>query len=151
MIASFFQSSKKSQIKFVSSQKTSEQILPASREANAESMLKDGDSAIYVEDQSPGLSKIHIGYVVLAKPGFITIHDNDQGMPGKILGVSKILNGRVDDSSVDLAVALEADRVYYAELISDDGDGVFDALKDHPVNEQNKSVVLMSFQTSTGR
>ena len=145
IIASLLQPATKSQEIPAPSQTAADQMLPVSREANADGMLKNGDNAIYLTDQVSGQSKINIGYAVFAKPGFITVREDDQGMPGKIVGISTILNGRVESPSVELTTSLQADRVYYAELVSDDGNGTFEESKDHLVNDKDKSVVLMSF------
>lgn len=152
VIASFLQSSNKSQIITPLSEKASNQVLPASREANADSMLKNGENTIYVTDQPSGQSTLTIAYAVFAKPGFITIRDNDHGMPGKIIGTSPLLqSGRSEKMNIDLTTVSQPDHVYYAELVQDDGDNVFVEEKDHLVSDQNKSIVLMSFQTSTAR
>lgn len=149
IIASLLQPSTKSRQISPPSNIATDQSLPSSREANADSMLKNGDNAIYLTDQSSGQSKIIVGYAVFAKPGFITIREDDKGMPGKIVGVSTLLDGRVDSPSVDLTTVLLADRVYYAELVFDDGGGTFEETNDLPVNDKDKSVVLMSFLAKT--
>lgn len=112
-------------------------------------MLKNGDNSIYVTDQFSGASKMSIGYAVFSKPGFITIRDDDHGMPGKIIGTSALLSGRVDHPEIELSTKLTPDAVYYAELNGDDGDGLFDESKDMPVGNKEKSVVLMSFLAKT--
>ncbi|MCX6714663.1 MAG: hypothetical protein NTX72_02525 [Candidatus Uhrbacteria bacterium] len=149
IIASFLQPSFKSRQIPPPSNTASDQILPPSREANADGMLKNGDNAVYLKDQSSGQSKIVVGYAVFAKPGFITIREDNKGLPGKIVGVSSLLHGRVDSPSVDLTTVLLADHVYYAELVSDDGNGTFEETNDLPVNDKDKSVVLMSFLAKT--
>lgn len=149
IIASLLQPSTKSREIPPPSNTATDQSLPLSREANADGMLKNGDNAIYILDQSSGQSKIVVGYAVFSKPGFITIRENDNGMPGKIVGASSVLNGRVDSQTVDLTTVLQADHVYYAELVSDDGNGIFEESKDLPVNDKDKSVVLMSFLAKT--
>lgn len=149
IVAALLQPAAKSQVKSPPSKTAIDQALPASREANATSMLKDGDNAIFVTDQSSSSSKIQIGYVILGKPGFITVRDDDHGMPGKIIGVSQILSGHVDAPSVDVSTKLEEDHVYYAELVTDDGNGTFEEAKDHPADTKDKSVVLMSFLAKT--
>ncbi len=108
-------------------------------------MLKNGENAIYVVGQSSGQSIVTIAYAVFAKPGFITIHEDDHGLPGKIIGVSDLLSGRTNAPVVNLETALQTDRVYYAELVADDGNGAFEESKDLPVNDKDKSVVIMSF------
>jgi hypothetical protein len=119
--------------------------LPASREANAEIMLETSQFAIYVENQPVETSSITIGYAIFASPGFIVIREDNGGIPGNIIGVSNIEQGRIEKKRIDLQTSLIADRVYYAELVMDDGDAVFDERKDKTVNTTGNSVVLMSF------
>lgn len=145
IVAALLEPATKSRQIPVPSQTDSSQALPPTREANAVEMLKNGDNAIYLKDQTSGQTKVAIGYAVFAKPGFITVREDDHGVPGKIVGVSDVLSGRVESPTIDVSVSLEADRVYYAELVSDDGDKIFDESKDLPVNDKDKSVVLMSF------
>lgn len=145
VIASLLQPGTKSQEIPAPSQVATEEPLPISREQNAEEMLENGDHAIYLIDQSSGESVVSVGYAVFAKPGFITIRDDKNGMPGNVIGVSDVLYGRVENEQVEISNKLQTDRVYYAELVSDDGDEVFDETKDLPVNDQEKSVVIMSF------
>lgn len=145
VIASLLQPGTKSKEIPAPSQTATDAILPLSREQNAEEMLENGDHAIYLVDQSSGESAVLVGYAVFAKPGFITIRDDENGMPGNVIGVSDVLSGRVENEQVEITNNLQADRVYYAELVSDDGDGTFDETKDLPVNDKEKSVVLMSF------
>lgn len=145
VIASLLQPVTKSQEIPAPSQTATEEPLPVSREQNAEEMLQNGDHAIYLVDQFSGESVVLVGYAVFAKPGFITIRDDNNGMPGSIIGTSRLLSGRVEGERVKTTSNLQADRVYYAELVSDDGDELFDETKDLPVNDKEKSVVLMTF------
>ena len=152
IIASFLQSANKSDVKTAPSPTVLGSNLPASREANANAMLNNGDNTIFVTDQSSGLSELSVSYAVLSEPGFVLVRDDDHGMPGKIIGTSALLqNGRVENIDISLTDSLKADRVYYAELAQDDGDQTFQEAKDLLVSDQNKSIVLMSFQTSTDR
>jgi hypothetical protein len=144
VIASLLQPATKSQ-EIPAPSQTAEESLPVSREQNAEEMLQNGDHAIYLVDQSSGESVVLVGYAVFAKPGFITVRADENGMPGNIIGVSDVLRGRVEGERVKITDKLQADHVYYAELVSDDGDGIFDETKDLSVNDKEKSVVLMSF------
>lgn len=145
VIASLLQPVTKSQEIPAPSQTATEEFLPVSREQNAEEMLQNGDHAIYLVDQFSGESVVLVGYAVFAKPGFITIRDDKNGMPGSIIGTSRLLSGRVEGERVKTTSNLQADRVYYAELVNDDGDELFDETKDLPVNDKEKSVVLMTF------
>jgi len=145
VIASLLQPTTKSQEIPTPSQTASNQALPTSREENADAMLKKGDHSIYLGDQSSGETNVLIGYAVFGKSGFITIREDNGGMPGNIIGVSELVNGRVDALTIKTKSALQADQVYYAELVNDNGDGIFEETVDLSVNDKDQSVVLMSF------
>lgn len=151
IVASLLQPSTKSKEMLAPSQTASDQALPVSREANADAMLKNGNNAIYLTDQLSGQKKIVVGYAVFEKPGFITVREDDHGIPGKIVGVSGLLDGRVEAQVVEVTSVLQPDHVYYAELVVDDGNGAFEETKDLPVHDQEKSVVLMSFLAKAER
>lgn len=122
-----------------------EAALPPSREANADLMLQNGASAVYVKDQEAGQASVNIGYAVFSEPGFIVVKKDAQGMPGEVVGVSGLLQNRVDDHRVALTASLETDQVYYAELVTDNGTGAYEEGVDRSVLDARDSVVLMSF------
>ncbi len=80
-----------------------------------------------------------IARLVLEKPGFVVIHEDDNNKPGKIIGQSSLFTaGESRDLSV--SVKLEAGKNYFAVLYLDNGDGQFKLENDPPAkNGQNET------------
>ncbi|MEK7559927.1 MAG: hypothetical protein AAB522_01340 [Patescibacteria group bacterium] len=91
-------------------------------------------NAIYAAEQAPGRSVL-VSLVRFEKPGFVVIHDDVAGSPGKILGVSGLLKkGETKNlSPITLSKIIINGETIYAMLHFDDSDGVFNAAKDKPV------------------
>jgi len=83
--------------------------------------------------------------VMLEKDGWVAIHEDNGGKPGKILGAQLFSAGKHDAGTVDLLRATTAGGVYYAMLHVDDGDHAFDALKDMPVSGADGNPVMAKF------
>ncbi len=101
-----------------------------------------GSSGIVVADQKTG-AEVKIGNVVLAKQGYVVIHADENGKPGKILGVSALLNaGETRDVTVKLRV--EPGVSYWAMLHSDNGNKKFSDA-DQPTTNERGEVVMKRF------
>lgn len=109
-----------------------------------------GRSAIYVAGQIPS-KFIWVAIVRLEKPGFVVIHEDVGGVPGKILG-SSVLLGVGETSNVDpinISRQTEDDETLFAMLHFDNGDGVFNPADDKPVLDAVAGEpVMMIFTTS---
>lgn len=112
----------------------------------APSGLVIGRSAIYVSDQAPS-EHIAVGFVVLEQPGFVVIHEEGQGAPDAILGVSSLVGaGEVSDlPPIPLSRATRDGETLFAMLHADDGDGAFDPAKDSPVRDAGGEPLMMQF------
>jgi len=106
------------------------------------------NNAIYVSDQIPGYS-VSVQVVHLEKPGFVVIHEDADGTPGKILGVSALLAaGETKNlSSITLSRAIKDNETIYAMLHFDNGDGKFDAANDKPVIDPVGNAPVMMIVT----
>ena len=83
----------------------------------------------------------------LKKAGFVTIHESVGPAPGEIIGTSSYLpEGETVDAIIPLSTAMVPGLTYVALLHVDDGDGVYDTLKDMPVKTDG-SVVRVDFKT----
>ncbi len=102
------------------------------------------DNTIYVAEQAPGSSML-VSVVRLEKPGFVVIHEDASGEPGKILGVSNLLPvGETENPpSIALSDATADGETVYAMLHSDNGDGKFDAANDKPVLDTVSGTPMM--------
>lgn len=107
-----------------------------------------GGNAIAVNDQPPGM-KVAIAMVAFARDGWVVIHEDSDGKPGRILGAQRFGAGPNQSGSVDLLRPIEGGRFYFAMLHSDDGDRQFDHTKDLPVTNPEGNAILMRFVTTT--
>ena len=100
---------------------------------NSSGLIIDS-SAIYVAEQKPGNSVI-VSMARFEKPGFVVIHEDNVGAPGKILGASSLLaSGEAKNLPPIMLSRLTRDsEEIYAMLHFDNGDGKFDAAYDKPV------------------
>ncbi len=90
-----------------------------------------GRNVIYIAEQSPSRT-VSVAVARLESTGFIAIHEDSADSPGKILGVSGLLPaGETKNlTPVVLSRATADGETLYATLYLDDGDGVFDSVKD---------------------
>ena len=102
------------------------------------------DNAVAVSDQVPG-SMAKIATVAMVKDGWVVVHEDANGKPGKILGARRLNAGSNKDVEVELLKATEESKVYYAMIHADDGDKQFDYTKDLPVADAGGGVVMMRF------
>ena len=77
----------------------------------------------------------------IVRAGFVTLNDAVGDAPGPVLGVSELLPaGEHDAVMIHPTQALEQGVQYYALMIVDDGDGVYEAGVDHPVTVDGQSL-----------
>lgn len=77
--------------------------------------------------------KVIILSLALKESGYVVIHKEEKGKPGKIIGVSKILApGLYTNNAIDLGEGVASGERLVAMLHSDDGDGVFSVETDTP-------------------
>ncbi|KKU55505.1 hypothetical protein A3H89_01405 [Candidatus Amesbacteria bacterium RIFCSPLOWO2_02_FULL_48_11] len=82
-------------------------------------------SSLYVEDQFPA-GFVMVERVRLVKPGYVAVHQVDEdGNPGRVLGVSGLVSGEKRDVRVNLIEAGKEGEELAAMLHIDDGDGQF--------------------------
>lgn len=94
-------------------------------------------NAIYVMAQLPS-DAVAVEVVRLERSGFVVIHEDVAGVPGAILGTSGLLRaGETENpASITLSRVTKDGETIFAMLHLDDGDGVFDAAKDKPAEDQ---------------
>jgi len=119
------------------------------RQENYQNMLRVGSSAIYVEPQIVGATEVVVSLAVLEQSGFVVIHADDSGKPGRIIGVSAFLVDGGERIVVPVDEVLEEGKVYYAMLHQDaDLNGVFDGESERPLTDAMNNVILMSFEAT---
>ena len=111
----------------------------------ASTLLRVGEIAIYVADQTPAETAM-ISFVDLAEVDWVVIHQNNEGKPGTIMGSSDFLSsGETRDFSINLSRASEDGEQLFAMPHKDNGDGVFNAADDVPVKSEDGNVMFMKF------
>ena len=102
-----------------------------------------------VVDQTAG-TRVLIASVAFTNDGWVVIHEDASGKPGRILGAQRFIAGNYKDVSVDLLRGTVAGESYSAMLHTDDGDHTFDDAKDVPVTNANGMPVMANFRTLSG-
>jgi hypothetical protein len=106
-------------------------------------LLPGTSNLINISDQEAG-SSVVVDLVVFEKPGFIAVHEDNNGQPGKIVGTSFLVDaGTKQDVVIRAPVA--AGKTYYAMLHLDDGDKKFDATKDAAAKDSLGNQIMMKF------
>ena len=78
---------------------------------------------------------------------YVVIYEDDNGVPGKVLGQSEILIEPSTMVSIDLNRASEPDEILHAMLHFDDGNGVFEfPNSDGPLLDDNNDQITTSFK-----
>ena len=107
-------------------------------------VILTGGNAIAVNDQPPGMN-VAAALVTLAQDGWVVIHEDADGQPGRILGAQLFNAGQSQSGTVELLRGTEEGRVYYAMLHSDDGDRQFDHTKDLTIRDPQGNIIHMRF------
>jgi len=101
---------------------------------------------VSVKDQNSGVT-VALEQVQLEKLGWVVIHDEDNGAPGRILGAQLFDAGSWTDGTVDLLRGTLSGKMYYAMLHSDNGDHAFDPKSDTPILGEDGKSVMAKFST----
>lgn len=119
------------------------------REPTPKAMLAE-KNAVVVNDQKPGTSIVG-SIVYLENSGFLVIHEDMNGAPGRILGASALLpSGENENIRVTLAKQVKDGETLHAMLHADsDGDGKFQASTDTPVQSMIGGPIHGTFRIST--
>lgn len=102
---------------------------------------------IIVTDQFPG-NIVYITTVQLAQPGFVAIYADNAGKPGTFIG-SQYFDKGIGPGKVTLTQSTIDGSTYYAVLVADDGDKIFDASKDTTVKDSKGMVIMKSFKATS--
>lgn len=108
---------------------------PSSTEnTDTSSTMLAEESAVVAMEQKPGTS-VTASLIVLKSPGFLVIHEDNNGAPGAILGASALLQaGESKNVDVTLSRAARDGERLHAMLHADaDANGTFSASSDTPV------------------
>lgn len=113
-------------------------------EVKTSGIVLAGKNALDVTDQPAGQSVI-MALTVLNEQGWVAIHEDVSGEPGRILGATLVFAGERNNVVVDLLRKTVKGQTYYAMLHTDDGDKAFDIAKDLPIKDSTGNVIMMKF------
>lgn len=118
-----------------------------------EQMKTASGAGVYVEDQPAGAMEVVVGFAVMPQGGFLAIHEDAGGVPGRVIGVSSVLAQGGEHVSVKVSPALVDGAIYYAMVYADPKDDPIKALAAgtvRPLTDADGNVVLMSFAAVSG-
>ncbi len=94
----------------------------------------------------PATTTVQIAHVVVTMPTWVAVYEEVNDTPGSILGAQKVVSGDKDTVvSLIRPAGLTAGKIYFAVLLEDNGDGVFNRGSDiPPVSLEN--VVMVKFK-----
>lgn len=112
-----------------------------------ESTTDSNKDEISVSKHTPAKTAV-IDSVTLSKPGFVAIHENQNGQPGAILGVSGLLPaGKHENSTIELSRKTAPGENLFAMVHADNGDGKFEFPgPDEPAKKEDNTIVQMQLQ-----
>lgn len=112
-----------------------------------DSGLSERKNEILLSDFSQG-EIITVEYVLLENSGYVAIHEQVNGKPGKVIGVSELLeSGESENVKVPLDRESEKGEILFAFLHHDDGDGEFSFPgPDTPVTGEYKNIIMSMFR-----
>ena len=99
-----------------------------------------------VKEQTSGLS-VSIDSVSFEEDGWVAIHEDNNGVPGNILGAQLFVAGDHTNVVVDLLRGTMSDATYYAMLHSENGDRAFNVRNDTPLLGLDGQPIMTAFQT----
>lgn len=113
-----------------------------------ESGLIVSDNAIYISEQTSGDS-VSVQIVRLKNPGFVAVYEDFESKPGKILGVSGLIEAGEKENlpPIILSRPTKGGETIYAILYLDDGDGRFDMVNDEQVIDPIGKIPMMMVVT----
>ncbi len=101
---------------------------------------------ISMSNQFPG-NIVYVSSVSFTNGGFVAIHKDNNGKPGAIIG-TQYFDAGTRPGTINLTEKTVEGGTYYAMLHSDDGDKVFDATKDLPLNDAAGAVIMQTFKAT---
>lgn len=104
------------------------------------------ENYIMVENQAAG-PEISVKEVFLADGGWVVIHEEAEGVLGRILGARRLDAGRYENIEVELLRQTLPGQKYYVILHGDDGDKEFDFNMDFPIRNDAGEIIMKDFRT----
>jgi len=106
------------------------------------------EDSIFVANQKPGRF-VNVGRATLSKKGYVSIHQEEAGAPGAIIGFGSLLNtGESRNFSVTLNRKSVAGESFYAMIHWDNGNGAFNPAEDAAAKDKFGNIVMAKFMIS---
>ena len=100
---------------------------------------------IVVSNQQAG-NTVTVDLAELASPGYVVIHEDNNGSPGPVIGASSLIEGRRANFQINLKRNSKNGENLYAMLHKDDGDSTYEFPGDDtPVKDESGKVVVSKF------
>ena len=99
---------------------------------------------ITVENQLAG-SKVTVKKVVVDQPSFVLVRLDDEGQPGKVIGISKFVADDIENLEITLYQKTLTGQKLTAELRTDDGSKKFNVQKDLETKDSLGNTVFSPF------
>jgi len=117
-----------------------------------EGALAERKNVILITDFSKNES-IPVDYVLIENNGYVAVHDEVDGKPGEVIGVSKIIaSGETSNFNVILNREIQEGEILFAILHFDDGDGVFNFPgPDGPIFDENRNIIMSMFKVGASK
>lgn len=108
------------------------------------------ENRVIVEDYSAGKT-VNVSVIKLSSPGFAVVHEDDEGKPGDVIGVSDLLSeGEHNDVAISLDRVVESGESIHIVLHADNGDGEFNSANDKAVLNDEGGMVSESYLVGAG-
>ncbi|MDD5164987.1 MAG: hypothetical protein PHG25_00385 [Candidatus Pacebacteria bacterium] len=102
---------------------------------------------VVMGDQYPG-NVVYLNSAQFENPGWVVIHADNAGTPGKIIGQMYFVAG-ISPGKITLTQPMVDGVTYYAMMHSDNGDKKFDATLDLPLKDANGNIIMKVFHASS--
>ncbi len=112
-----------------------------------QSLIKE-ENGLIVEDQDAGKT-VKVAELIFKRPGWVAIHDNVNGTPGRILGARVFDIGTTTEAVVELLRGTVGGKSYFAMLQDDDGQyKQFNPHTDKPLLNEDRKPIMVLFQVT---
>lgn len=107
-------------------------------------ILPGDQNSLAIRDQDPDAVAVLVDSASVREPAFIIIHEDLNGAPGPITGVSALLQPGTH-TNVTVIMRLKPGAMYHGMFHADDGNGLFDANMDkrHLMDNAGREVGVM--------
>lgn len=125
----------------------SSDLTEKNNEENNNNLITSPSSKIIVSNQIPG-EVVMVTEVTMSEAGWIAVHDNNDNVPGNILGAYYLPEGTHKNQMIPLLRAVAEDKSYFVIIHKDDGDRVFNHKIDLPALNSLGKIETIDFRVA---